>query len=169
MSTPEVGADGTVCWRNVAVVVLVSLPRTYLMSIVSPEPRRPIALRSSAASVIFSLLTSTMMSSTCNPASSAAEPGSTIEIRAPLSTSISSALATSRSIVWIETPSRPRRTSPWSSNCRMIELAIVVGTANPIPTLPPERLMIAELMPTSSPRMLTSAPPELPGLIDASV
>ena len=43
------------------------------------------------------------------------------------------------------------------------------GTANPIPTLPPERLMIAELIPINSPFMLTSAPPELPGLIDASV
>ena len=51
----------------------------------------------------------------------------------------------------------------------MMELAISVGTANPIPTLPPERLMMAELMPISSPFMLTSAPPELPGLIDASV
>ena len=38
-----------------------------------------------------------------------------------------------------------------------------------MPTLPPVREMIAELMPTSSPFKLTSAPPELPGLIDASV
>ena len=50
-----------------------------------------------------------------------------------------------------------------------VELAISVGTAKPMPTLPPVRLIIAELTPTSSPRMLTSAPPELPGLIDASV
>ncbi len=46
----------------------------------------------------------------------------------------------------------------------MIELAISVGTAKPMPTLPPERLMMAELMPISSPFMLTSAPPELPGI-----
>ena len=51
----------------------------------------------------------------------------------------------------------------------MIELAIRVGTAKPMPTFPPVRLMIAELMPTSSPCMFTSAPPELPGLIEASV
>ena len=31
------------------------------------------------------------------------------------------------------------------------------------------RLIIAELMPTSSPFILTRAPPELPGLIEASV
>ena len=38
-----------------------------------------------------------------------------------------------------------------------------------MPTLPPEGEKIIELMPTSSPRRLTSAPPELPGLIEASV
>jgi hypothetical protein len=41
------------------------------------------------------------------------------------------------------------------------------GTAKPMPTLAGP--MIAVLMPMSSPRRLTSAPPELPGLIDASV
>ena len=51
----------------------------------------------------------------------------------------------------------------------MIERASSDGTAKPMPTLPPVRLIMAELMPTNSPRMLTSAPPELPGLIDASV
>jgi hypothetical protein len=51
----------------------------------------------------------------------------------------------------------------------MIGLAIEVGMANPMPWLPPVRLRIAVLMPTSSPRMLTSAPPELPGLMAASV
>ena len=66
-------------------------------------------------------------------------------------------------------PSRPRLTSPkrtiWPSTAR----AMLDGTAKPMPTLPPEGPMIAELMPTSSPRRLTSAPPELPGLIEASV
>ncbi|MYL02409.1 MAG: hypothetical protein F4013_12160 [Gammaproteobacteria bacterium] len=38
-----------------------------------------------------------------------------------------------------------------------------------MPMLPPERDRMLEGMPTSSPRMFTSAPPELPGLIDASV
>ena len=41
--------------------------------------------------------------------------------------------------------------------------------AKPMPTLPPDGVKIAVLIPTSSPLRLTSAPPELPGLIDASV
>ena len=43
------------------------------------------------------------------------------------------------------------------------------GIAKPMPMLPPLRLRMAEFMPTSLPSMLTSAPPELPGLMDASV
>ena len=38
-----------------------------------------------------------------------------------------------------------------------------------MPTLPPERERMALLMPTTSPDMLTSGPPELPGLMAASV
>ena len=41
--------------------------------------------------------------------------------------------------------------------------------AKPMPMLPPERDRMLEGMPTSSPRMFTRAPPELPGLMDASV
>jgi len=51
----------------------------------------------------------------------------------------------------------------------MIDLAMFTGMAKPIPMLPPEPLKIAEFMPISSPPRLISAPPELPGLIDASV
>ena len=51
----------------------------------------------------------------------------------------------------------------------MIDLAMLTGMAKPMPMLPPELLKIAELMPISSPLRLTSAPPEFPGLIDASV
>ncbi len=51
----------------------------------------------------------------------------------------------------------------------MIERAMFTGIAKPMPMLPPVREMIAELIPTSSPLKFTSAPPELPGLIDASV
>ena len=43
------------------------------------------------------------------------------------------------------------------------------GIAKPMPWLPPEREKIAVLMPTSRPPMSTSAPPELPGLMAASV
>jgi hypothetical protein len=47
--------------------------------------------------------------------------------------------------------------------------------ANPIPTLPADPFgpetgeYIAELMPTTSPAVLKSGPPEFPWLIDASV
>jgi hypothetical protein len=41
--------------------------------------------------------------------------------------------------------------------------------AKPMPIEPPERLRIAVFTPTSRPSMSTSAPPELPGLIAASV
>jgi hypothetical protein len=36
------------------------------------------------------------------------------------------------------------------------------GIAKPMPMLPPERDRIAEMMPTSWPSRMTSAPPELP-------
>ena len=51
-------------------------------------------------------------------------------------------------------------------------LARLDGMAKPRPMLPaalPRGLKLAMLMPTSSPFRLTSAPPELPGLIEASV
>ncbi len=48
-------------------------------------------------------------------------------------------------------------------------LALLIGMANPSPTLPPVGAAIQALIPITSPRMLTSAPPELPSLIAASV
>ncbi len=41
--------------------------------------------------------------------------------------------------------------------------------ANPMPAKAPLRLAIAVFMPTTSPRAFESGPPELPGLIAASV
>ena len=43
------------------------------------------------------------------------------------------------------------------------------GMAKPIPFDPPPRVRIAVLIPTSRPCTSTNAPPELPGLIAASV
>jgi hypothetical protein len=43
------------------------------------------------------------------------------------------------------------------------------GMAKPMPTMPPPREKMAVLMPMSRPLMSISAPPELPGLIAASV
>ncbi len=51
----------------------------------------------------------------------------------------------------------------------MTPLAMFTGIAKPMPMLPPLPERIAELIPTSSPRRFTSAPPELPGLMEASV
>ncbi len=41
--------------------------------------------------------------------------------------------------------------------------------AKPMPTDPPLSLKIALLIPTTSPRVLTSGPPEFPGFTAASV
>ena len=48
---------------------------------------------------------------------------------------------------------------------------MLIGTAKPIPMFPSfcAFVMIAVLMPMTSPRTLSSGPPELPGLIAASV
>ena len=51
----------------------------------------------------------------------------------------------------------------------MADLAILLGIAKPTPTLPPVGLAMAVLIPTNSPLMVTKAPPELPGLMGASV
>src|SRR3977135_3822331 len=50
-----------------------------------------------------------------------------------------------------------------------MRLAMLTGIEKPMPTLPPVRERIALLMPTTSPDMFTSGPPELPGLMAASV
>ena len=46
---------------------------------------------------------------------------------------------------------------------------MLAGMAKPMPSDPPLREKIAVLMPTSLPSMVTKAPPELPGLMAASV
>ena len=49
-------------------------------------------------------------------------------------------------------------------------LAVLIGTAKPIPTEPwPPPVAIWLLMPITWPRAFSSGPPELPGLIEASV
>ncbi len=53
----------------------------------------------------------------------------------------------------------------WSSD----RLATSIGTAKPTPSLPPESVLICWLMPITLPSPSTSGPPELPGLIAASV
>src|SRR5690606_34077246 len=47
--------------------------------------------------------------------------------------------------------------------------AMAAGTANPTPSLAPDSVKIETLIPMTSPSRLISAPPELPGLMAASV
>ena len=53
--------------------------------------------------------------------------------------------------------------------CATTVRTMLEGMAKPMPIEPPEREKIAVLMPTTAPSMSTSAPPELPGLMAASV
>ena len=53
--------------------------------------------------------------------------------------------------------------------CCIMFLTVLTGIANPMPMFPPPRVKIELGMPTRFPSISTSAPPELPGLIAASV
>ena len=65
---------------------------------------------------------------------------------------------------------------PLSSSCSTVRRTWLIGIAKPTPMLPdsplstpPLTVAMAELTPMTSPWRLTSGPPELPGLIAASV
>ena len=96
-----------------------------------------------------------------SPALSAADPGSTLRMRAPEMFGSSPTL----------TPSWARDALPVRSNSPATRFAWLAGMAKPTPIDPPSAPVVAmaELMPISWPRMSTSGPPELPGLIAASV
>ena len=64
------------------------------------------------------------------------------------------------------TPRNPRTTRPFSLSCGRICFTTAMGMENPMVLAP---LMMAVFTPTTSPRRLKSGPPELPGLIEASV
>ncbi|MNV91851.1 hypothetical protein D3C71_1863930 [compost metagenome] len=66
-------------------------------------------------------------------------------------------------------PSQPRITWPCSMIDFITSIASFTGIANPMPWEPPDLEKIAVLMPVRLPMASTSAPPELPGLIAASV
>ena len=69
------------------------------------------------------------------------------------------------------TPSQARSTLPLFLSCGRTFCAVSIGTANPMPTLPLPLppVSICELMPITRPAASSSGPPELPGLIGASV
>ncbi len=64
------------------------------------------------------------------------------------------------------TPSQPRTTRPFAMSCAITALASLIGIEKPIPC--PAATM-AVLMPMTLPSRFSSGPPELPGLIEASV
>ncbi len=73
-------------------------------------------------------------------------------------------------IAWICTPSQPRTTLPLSRSWGTTSLATLIGTEKPTPAdWGTPWVMISVLIPMTCPRVLMRGPPELPGLIDASV
>ena len=113
--------------------------------------------------------TSSSTSPGLTPALSAGPPRSTPAINAPRVAPSLRDSAIGGVISCTSTPIQPRVTLPlftiWSSTI----LAVDTGMAKPMPIEPPEREKIAVLMPTRLPLASTSAPPELPGLMAASV
>jgi hypothetical protein len=69
----------------------------------------------------------------------------------------------------VPTPSFGRLTTPFLINSGTTRLAMLTGMAKPTPADAPEGERICELMPIICPLELSSGPPELPGLIEASV
>ena len=110
------------------------------------------------------------MSRSRNPAFSAGEPGCTAAMATPSSEDTPSLLGDLRvEVGHLDAEScRGALRRTWRSGSCTAR-AMFDGTAKPMPTLPPAGPMIAVLMPISSPRRFTSAPPELPGLMEASV
>ena len=66
-------------------------------------------------------------------------------------------------------PRSARMTRPFSMSCRRIREIALIGTAKLMPADWPTWLTIAVFMPITCPLELSSGPPELPGLIAASV
>ena len=69
-------------------------------------------------------------------------------------------------------PRNARDTRPARSSSGRTRLTVAAGTAKPMPTLPPDAsppVAICELTPITLPVASSSGPPELPGLIAASV
>ena len=100
------------------------------------------------------------------PALSAGPPFTTSAISAPC-VDLSPSVSTMSCVIgcgW--TPRKPRTTRPVFCSCGRICLITAMGIANPMVLAPP---MMAVFTPITSPRRLKSGPPELPGLIDASV
>ena len=105
------------------------------------------------------------------PALSAGLFGTTDSTRAPWSTLRLSTLAISGVRSPPLMPMKACSTWPLAISCWATSWAVSIGTAKPIPTLPSDWPpdSIWELIPITRPSESSSGPPELPGLIGASV
>jgi hypothetical protein len=103
-------------------------------------------------------------SPTESPAVAAGDPGATEETLTPWVRPQSSASAAS-----IPSPVQARLTSPNCMRSSDTLRARSMGMANPSPSLPPLREKMEVFTPMTCPRAFTRGPPELPGLMEASV
>ena len=130
----------------------------------------PLALLVGLALPASAQRTTGSISGTVKDATGAALPGVTEETMAPEGDFNPKSAKPSRGTAVTATPIRPRTTLP-CRNCGSSSRTRLLGTANPIPMFPSFTafVMIAVFMPITSPRAFNSGPPELPGLIAASV
>ena len=110
-----------------------------------------------------------MMSPLRRPAAAAGLFGSTEDSSVPRGFASPKPSARSSVTGWMRTPSQPRDTRPSSRRSATTVLAMLDGTAKPMPTLPPLGEKMAVLTPITSPRSLKVGPPELPRLMGASI
>src|SRR4051812_17211980 len=101
----------------------------------------------------------TMRSPVRMPASAAGVPGVTVPTSAP---GVAGRSPEAR-------PSQARSMWPSLMSCGTTLRTLATGTAKPTPVLPPPWEAICELMPITWPDASSSGPPELPGLMAASV
>ena len=114
-----------------------------------------------------------MMSPSWSPAAAAGLPSTTADpvppwllTRAPSATGVASSFWILRSRVRNRMPIHGRASSWPFTACSMMGRAMSTGMAKPMPE---PSVATAVLMPTTAPLASTSGPPELPGLIAASV
>jgi len=144
-------------------LVRSSSPRRYTTSTRAPTPASSSPTSQSRGEVIGRPSTETRRSPTRMPACSAGDPGATRR------TSVTENREASVSTVCGSMPTHGRRIRPKAESSRAIRIARSMGIAKPMPSDPPDFERIELLTPITRPSALTSGPPELPGLIAASV
>ena len=159
------GAGASLTWR-----VLRWPPRSTVSGAV---PARPLVAKrkpNASGSSIVTPSTARITSPVFRPASAAGPFSITEATSAPVGRSSFSPSTRSDETVCSLAPNHGRFTAllPLLADAMTI-LTMLTGMAKPMPWLPPDCEKIAVLTPISRPSMSTSAPPELPGLMAASV